>query len=71
MLIDELALSVGYYNLTNAIAQDGQPRTLFGGENIWWSPDARFSFTVTANLDVLYDDLTRHTAAPAPQAAAR
>jgi hypothetical protein len=68
---DELGLSLGYYNLTNAIAQDGQPRTVFGGENIWWSPDARFSFTVTANLDVLYADVTRHKAAPAPQAAAR
>jgi hypothetical protein len=69
-LIDELALSVGYYNLTNAVAQDGQSRTLFGSDNIWWSPDARFSFTVTANLDVLYDDATRHHR-PAPQAAAR
>ncbi|MGH7439996.1 MAG: hypothetical protein ACRENE_30265, partial [Polyangiaceae bacterium] len=70
-VIDELALSVGYYNLTNAVAQDGRPRTLSGGENIWWSPDARFNFTITANLDVLYADATRGRHAPPAQAAAR
>ena len=32
---------------------------LFGSDTIWWSPDARFSLTATANLDVLYDDATR------------
>jgi len=54
--IDELTVGLGYYNLANALALDGQARTVFGGENIWWSPDARFFFDVSFNLDVLYDD---------------
>lgn len=58
-VLDELQLSVGYYNLANAIAPDGATRGLFGSDTIWWSPDARFTFTATANLDALYDDATR------------
>jgi hypothetical protein len=58
-VLDELELSVGYYNLANAVAPDGQRRSLFGSDNIWWSPDARFFFALTANLDVLYDDAAR------------
>jgi hypothetical protein len=67
--IDELTVGLGYYNLANALALDGQARTAFGGENIWWSPDARFFFDVSVNLDVLYDDARaaarRNTAARA------
>ena len=58
-VLDELQLGIGYYNLANAVAPDGASRGLFGSDTIWWSPDARFSFTATANLDVLYDDAVR------------
>jgi hypothetical protein len=54
--MDELSFSLGYYNLANALAPDGSARSVFGGENIWWSPAARLFFDVTANLDVLLDD---------------
>jgi hypothetical protein len=53
-LIDELSLALGYYNLANELAPNGQRRGIVGGDNIWWSPDARFFFTVTANLDAIY-----------------
>jgi hypothetical protein len=53
-LFDELELGVGYYNLANIIAPDGQRRGVFGGDNIWWSPDARVFFDITANLDKIY-----------------
>lgn len=48
-LTDEVSLSLGYYNLTNQIGPDGQRR------NPIWSPDARFFFTVTGNLDAIYE----------------
>jgi hypothetical protein len=61
-LLDELDIGVGYYNLANYLAPDGQGRSLFGPNNIWWSPDARIFFDLTANLDVLWDDARgRHT----------
>ena len=66
--IDELTLSLGYTNSANAIASDGRARTLVGGENVWWSTDARFFFDLTANLDVLIDDARARR--PAPPAAA-
>lgn len=47
-LLPEVGLGLGYYNLTSAIGADGQRR------NSLWSPDARFYFDVTANLDELY-----------------
>jgi hypothetical protein len=47
-VIDELALGIGYYNFTPQLAPDGQRR------NPIWSPDARFFFSVTANLDPIY-----------------
>lgn len=47
-LFDELSLSLGYYNATLQNGPDGQHR------NPLWSPDARFFFTVTANLDQIY-----------------
>ncbi len=67
-VLDELTLSAGYYNLANAIAPDGATRGLFGSATIWWSPDARFTFTATANLDALYDDVSARPQ-PAPQSA--
>jgi hypothetical protein len=75
LLFDELSLSVGYYNLANSIAPDGQTRGLWGPDNIWWSPSARLFFDITANLDVLFDDARgRHqfttkqaSAAPRPE----
>ena len=57
-LIDEVTLGLGYYNLANAIAPNGTRRGLVGGDNIWWSPDARFFFTITANLDKIYESVT-------------
>jgi hypothetical protein len=55
-LFDELDIGLGYYNLANGLAPDGQQRSLWGADNIWWSPDARLFFDLTANLDVLFDD---------------
>jgi hypothetical protein len=67
---DEVGLSLGYYNLQNALSPSGQHRTLFGSDNVWWSPDARFFFTITAHLDALYvDAANRRAAAATPQAA--
>jgi hypothetical protein len=59
-LFDEVDLSLGYYNLAGEIAPDGQRRGIFGSDNIFWSPDARVFFDVTANLDVLFDDAVHH-----------
>jgi len=55
-LFDEVTLTLGYYNLANVIAPNGVARGVFGGDNVWWSPDARIFFTVTANLDKIYGD---------------
>ncbi|MDP9001345.1 MAG: hypothetical protein M3O46_14685 [Myxococcota bacterium] len=63
-LFDEVDLSLGYYNLANYVAPSGQARSLFGPDNIWWSPDARLFFDVTANLDILFDDANRHKYLP-------
>ncbi len=54
-IIDEVSLGVGYYNLANLIAPNGVRRGLVGGDNIWWSPDARVFFDITANLDKIYE----------------
>ncbi len=59
-LFDEVDLGLGYYNLANALGPDGQRRGLWGTDNIWWSPDARFFFDVTANLDAIFDDARNH-----------
>jgi hypothetical protein len=50
--LDELSLSLGYYNLANQLAPDGTRRSPF------WSPSARFFLTATTNLDVLYRRLS-------------
>jgi hypothetical protein len=59
-LFDELDLSLGYYNLAGEIAPDGKRRGLFGSDNVFWSPDARVFFDITANLDYLFDDAVHH-----------
>jgi hypothetical protein len=59
-LFDEVDLSLGYYNLAGEIAPDGERRGLFGSNNVFWSPDARVFFDITANLDVLFDDAVHH-----------
>ena len=51
-LFDEVSLSLGYYNQANQIGPDGQRRSPF------WSPYARFYFSVTANLDAIYETIT-------------
>ena len=54
-LMDELTLGIGYYNLQNVIAPDGSRRGILSGDNVWWSPDARVFFDITANLDKIYE----------------
>lgn len=54
---DELSVSLGYYNQTNQIGPDGQRRSPF------WSPDAHIFFTLTGNLDAIYE---RIVTKPAP-----
>ncbi len=56
--IDELSLSLGYYNQAGVLAANGQRRGVFGGQTVWWSPDARVFLTMTANLDAIYKTLT-------------
>jgi hypothetical protein len=57
-VIDEMSLSLGYYNLTSQIGPDGQRR------NPLWSPEARIFFTVTGNLDAIYETLVNHKPHP-------
>jgi hypothetical protein len=54
-LFDELELTLGYYNLANELAPDGQRRGLVGQDNIWWSPTAKIFFDITMNLDTIYE----------------
>jgi hypothetical protein len=49
--IDEMTVSLGYYNQTSQIGPDGTRR------NPLYSPDARFFLTLTGNLDVIYERL--------------
>ncbi len=56
-LFDEVSLGLGYYNLANVLAPDGHQRGIFGGDNVWWSPDARVFFDVTVNLDAIWHDV--------------
>jgi hypothetical protein len=49
-VLDAVALSVGYYNLTGTVALDGTRQSPF------WAPQAsRFFLTATASLDVIVD----------------
>jgi hypothetical protein len=50
-VLDEMSLGIGYYNQTNQIGPDAQRRSPL------WSPDARFYFTVTGNLDPIFQHL--------------
>jgi hypothetical protein len=67
-IIPELSVGLGYYNLANTVAPDGSVRSLFaGGEHsLLWSPDARFYFDVTANLDKIFEDATGRYKNPGP-----
>ncbi|MEO8799220.1 MAG: hypothetical protein ABI551_15125, partial [Polyangiaceae bacterium] len=58
-LMDELTLGLGYYNLQNVIAPDGTRRGILSGDNVWWSPDARVFFDITANLDKIYERVSK------------
>jgi hypothetical protein len=60
-LLPEVSLSLGYYNLNTTLAPDGTRR------NVLWSPESRLFFSITANLDVLYDTVSGK---PKPAAAA-
>jgi hypothetical protein len=61
-VIPELSLSLGYYNLNSSIALDGSRR------NFLWSPESRLFFSMTANLDALYDDATKTGKKPSASA---
>jgi hypothetical protein len=50
-LFDEVGLSLGYYNQALQLGPDGQRR------GILWSPEARFFFTISGNLDAIYEAL--------------
>ncbi len=47
-VIPEIGIGAGYYNATDQIGPDGTRR------NPLWSPEARFFFDITANLDEIY-----------------
>jgi hypothetical protein len=53
LVTPELSLSLGYYNLASQIGPDGTRRSPF------WSPNARAFFTITGNLDAVYERLRR------------
>jgi hypothetical protein len=57
-ILDELNVSLGYYNLANIIAPNGERRGIVGSGNVWWSPDARVFLDFTANLDKIYQTVT-------------
>jgi hypothetical protein len=57
-ILDELNVSLGYYNLANVVGPNGQRRGIVGGDNVWWSPDARVFLDLTANLDKIYQTVT-------------
>jgi hypothetical protein len=62
-LLDEMSLSLGYYNQTNQIGPDGQRRSPL------WSPDARVFFTLTGNLDAIGDRIFTKPSASSTQTA--
>jgi len=47
-VMPEMGIGAGYYNATNQLGPDGERRSPL------WSPEARFFFDVTANLDQIY-----------------
>jgi hypothetical protein len=56
--MDEMTVSLGYYNLSGQLDPNGQRR------NPLWSPDARIFFTLTGNLDAIYERFRTKPAAP-------
>lgn len=52
-VIEELSVSLGYYNLANQLAPDGTRRDPL------WSPTARIFLTLTSNLDAVYRRVTK------------
>ena len=61
-VVKELGLSVGYYSLSSNIAEDSSRR------NVFYGPDARVFFSLTAHLDTIYDDVLGKKPAPASTA---
>ena len=57
-LFDELSLTLGYTNMSGTLSPASERRGLYGPENIWWSPQARVSFSVTLHLDKFYETIT-------------
>jgi hypothetical protein len=51
-LVRECSIEIGYQNLASQIGPDAQRRSMF------YSPDARFSASLVANLDAIYGRLT-------------
>jgi len=52
--IDELTISLGYYDLNTLLRPSG------GWRNPFWSPDgSRLFFSLTAHLDAIYDDVRK------------
>ena len=62
-VVDDMTVSIGYYNLTNQLAPDGTRRDPL------WSPAARVFLTLTANLDAVYERIARARRAGARAAA--
>jgi hypothetical protein len=52
--LDQVSLGLGYFNLQNELSTEATNRTL---GQLLWSPDARFFFDITANLDAIYDSI--------------
>jgi hypothetical protein len=59
-VLDQLSVSVGYYNLANQLTPSGLQR------DPAWSPSARFFLTLTGNLDTLYRPAARARAPRTP-----
>ncbi len=64
-LLPEVGIGAGYYNATSQIGPDGERRSPF------YSPDARFFFDITANLDQIYMTLSGDDAESTAKANAR
>jgi hypothetical protein len=64
-VLDEMTVSLGYYNLTSQLGPDGQRRSPF------WSPDARVFLSLIANLDAIYDRLASPRETPTTTSASR
>ena len=63
-LSDSFTLSTGYYNLTSQLGANSKLRQPL------MSPDSRFYFTIIANLDAIYENLSGKSSPPPPKATA-